>query len=116
MRIQSGGKTIDVPVSPDQVSVRELAVAPDRQAAGWLLEMPNCCTSYPSPLSLVIYRNGQSALLRLGGHGQAIWGWTFHRGSEQVAFYTATVHGDSRPGFLLARCTDGTFDRQLGRE
>jgi hypothetical protein len=34
-------------------------VAEDKQTVGWLIDYENCCTSYPIPLTLVIFRSGE---------------------------------------------------------
>ncbi len=114
--VQSGGKTRSIAKDPEQVSARSLAISPDRQSVAWLAEMPNCCTSYPVPLALVLYRPGQK-LIRLGGNGLAIWGWAFRQAGAQVAFYTGTVHGDYPPNYQLHDARSGRLvDTWVGRE
>jgi len=63
----------------------------DATTVGWLALYPNCCTSYPIPLALVIYRNGH--VLRRFKNSMAIWHWQFEAGGRQVAFEQETVHG-----------------------
>lgn len=105
--------------APDQVSIRALAVSPDRVSVGWLAEMPTCCTSYPVPLALVVYRTGLP-VLRLG-NGLAIWGWGFRERGSQVAFVSSPTHGDFpgtyqlydvRSGRLMATWTGRTGDQR----
>ncbi len=116
VQVQSGGKIKSLAKDPDQVSVQALVIAPDRQSVGWLVEMPNCCTSYPIPMTLVIHRAGQKPL-RLGGSGLAIWGWAFRTNGSQVGFYTGTVHGDYTPNFQLHDTrTVRLIDTWVGRE
>lgn len=91
--------------APDQVSIRALAVAPDRASVGWLAEMPNCCTSYPVPLALVVYRPGLP-MLRLG-NGMAIWGWGFRERGSQVAFVSSPTHGDFPGTYQLYEVRSG---------
>lgn len=104
-----------VPKEPNQVSARALAVAPDRLSAGWLVELPNCCTSYPIPMTLVIYRTGGLPLLRLGT-GQGIWAWAYREGGAQVAFYAAPTHGEAIYDYQLRDVRSGRLlDTWMGR-
>jgi hypothetical protein len=41
-----------------QVGFDAIQVAADQRAVGWVALFPNCCTSYPIPLALVVYSNG----------------------------------------------------------
>ena len=116
VQVQVGGKTMNLAQEPSQVSARALAISPDRQAVGWLVEAPNCCTSYPIPLTLMLLRPGAKAM-RLGANGLAIWGWAFRAGGAQVAFYTGPVHGDYIPNYQLHDVRTGRLiDTWIGRE
>ena len=44
---------------PNQVAFEKPAISPDGRAVGWLALYPNCCTSYPIPLKLMIYAGGK---------------------------------------------------------
>jgi hypothetical protein len=57
----------------------------------WLAEYPNCCTSYPIPLKLVIYTDG--SVRTFTGSGLPVWQWGFQAGGTQFAFEQETVHG-----------------------
>jgi hypothetical protein len=74
-------------------------IADDRRTVGWLVEVPNCCTSYPIPLSLVVYRGGR--VIRRFQPGQAIWDWQFLNAGNQVAFWIGPTHGEFVPHFEL---------------
>lgn len=103
-----------IPKEPSQVATRALAVAPDRRSAGWLVEVPNCCTSYPVPTTLILYRGGLP-LLRLAT-GQAIWGWRYHAGGRQVAFYAGPTHGEDIRNYQLCEVRSGRLiDNWMGR-
>jgi hypothetical protein len=52
---------------------------------------PNCCTSYPIPLALVVRVNGKERSFK--GTGLPVWRWCFENGSKRVAFEQETVHG-----------------------
>jgi hypothetical protein len=95
----------------DQVSFSSPQIADDRQTVGWLAEFPNCCTSYPIPLTLVIYRDGK--IIQQLKPGMMIVGWRFRAGGKQVAFCTNTVHGDSAPHCGCAMSTPPNFWRSL---
>jgi hypothetical protein len=87
-----GDRTI--PKEKDQVGASFIKVAEDRQTVGWAVEFDNCCTSYPIPLGLVIYKEGK-VRQRLNRGGQMIYDWNFLSSGREVAFCTGTVHGNS---------------------
>lgn len=92
LRIYTEDRREIVPVKDkDQVGFQQAAIAPDRRAVGWLALYPNCCTSYPIPLKLVIYTAGKT--LTLTGKDLPIWRWRFLSSGRQVAFEQETVHG-----------------------
>jgi hypothetical protein len=91
--VESGGQDKAVPREKDQVGSDVAKIAEDKKTVGWLAEYDNCCTSYPIPLTLVVYRDGR--VLRRLGTGQVIYDWRFWAGGGQVAFCSGTVHGDS---------------------
>jgi hypothetical protein len=74
-----------------QVGFDKVAISRDRRTIGWLAEYPNCCTSYPIPLALVLYSNGRTRTLT--GIGLPIWQWCFEADGKHVAFEQETVHG-----------------------
>src|SRR5262249_22074198 len=53
------GKPIVVALDSAQVGFQSIAIARDGRSVGWLALYPNCCTSYPIPLELVIYSGGR---------------------------------------------------------
>jgi hypothetical protein len=57
--VYSDAQEIQVPRAKDQVSGETPVVAPDHQTVGWSVNMPNCCTSYPIPTTLVIWKSGK---------------------------------------------------------
>jgi hypothetical protein len=76
----------------EQVGFDAPAISADGGTVGWLALFPNCCTSYPIPLALVIYRDGKVAR-RFKGNGMPVWTWRFEADGRQVAFEQETVHG-----------------------
>jgi len=75
----------------DQVGFDKVAISPDRRVVGWLALYPNCCTSYPIPLALVLYSNGKTRTFK--GNELPVWRWRFEADGKQVAFEQETVHG-----------------------
>jgi hypothetical protein len=97
--VYSDGKELQPPKEEDQVSCDYFAVAEDKQTAGWLVDYQNSSTSYPIPMTLVIYRSGK--VIRKISNGFVIGRWYFLDKGKQVAFYTNTVHGDRAPYYEL---------------
>ena len=95
---------------PDQTGFSTAAISADRTTVGWLALYPNCCTSYPVPLVLVIYRDGK--VLRTFKNSMAIWAWHFEAGGRQVAFEQESVHGHHGVHYELHDIDSG---RLLGR-
>jgi hypothetical protein len=93
-----------------QVGFDRAAISTDGRVVGWVALFPNCCTSYPIPLALVLYSNGKTRTLT--GIGLPIWRWCFEANGTQVAFEQETVHGglgvhyelrDTESGDLIAQ-------------
>jgi hypothetical protein len=110
------GKDIGIPKEKDQVRCDSPRVADDQQTAGWLVDYENCCTSYPVPLTLVVYRSGR--IIRRIQPGWMIFDWRFVEGAKKVALSSGTVHGmtfrslslyDARTGRRLDQW-EGSFE------
>jgi hypothetical protein len=107
--VYSNGSEYTVPMEKDQVDCSSVKVADDKRTVAWLvLEKPECCTNYPIPLSLVIYRN-RKVIQHIAGEPM-IWGWQFAKAGSQVALAVGPQHGeigvhfelhDARTGRLL---------------
>jgi hypothetical protein len=81
-----------VPKEKDQVDTSSIKVADNRKTVGWTVRFDNCCTSYPIPLVIAIYKDGK---VRQRLHsGLMIYDWNFVEGGKQVAFCSGTVHGN----------------------
>jgi hypothetical protein len=89
--VTSSGRTLIQPKERDQVQIDKIAISPDGGSAGWLALFPNCCTSYPIPLKLVVYSGGKRHTFT--GNELPVWRWLFTGGGKQVAFEQETVHG-----------------------
>jgi hypothetical protein len=93
--VGSDGKDLKPPKEKGQVSSDSASIADDKETVGWLVKFPNCCTSYPIAMTLVIWRSGR--IVRRFGNGMLIANWHFVAGGKQAAFSTNTVHGDFAP-------------------
>lgn len=92
----SGGERIVVAKSDrkwadeKQVGFQNIAISRDGTAVGWVDLYPNCCTSYPVPILLEVYKAGKRHTF---DPAIAPWHWCFVDGSARVAAISSTVHG-----------------------
>ena len=86
-------KEIVLDMEPEQVGFDDIKISPDGRRVGWLALYPNCCTSYPLPLTLDIFSDNKK--ITLNGVGLPIWKWSFNDSGQQVTFYQDTTHGGS---------------------
>jgi len=92
LRIQrANGRAVVIPLDSAQVEYDRIAISKDGRSVGWLALYPNCCTSYPIPLKLVVYSRGRARTF--DGTGLPVWRWHFAAAGRQVAFKQETVHG-----------------------
>jgi hypothetical protein len=103
--VHDDGREEIIPKEKNQVDCTATKIAEDGRTAGWLIQSENCCTSYPIPLTLVIYRDGE--IIRRFAPGQSIWDWRFLKGGSQVAFWIGPMHGDFTPHFELHGVVSG---------
>jgi hypothetical protein len=94
----------------DQASFDKVQISPDGRAVGWLALFPNCCTSYPIPLKLVILVNGEQRTFK--GNGLPIWKWCFWEEGKQVAWEQETVHGGQGVHYELRDIASGELSGQ----
>ena len=90
------GAEVLPPMDKDQVGGSSASISRDRQAAGWLADYDNCCSSDPISLGLMVYRP-QKPLLKLHGDGRGIFNWDFVAGGKQVALFQDYAHFGSSP-------------------
>ncbi len=100
----------------EQVGLEQAAVSSDQSAVGWLATYPNCCTSYPVPLKLMVFSGGQ---LRVFAPNELpVWYWAFRNGSREVCYQQETVHGGFGVRYELREVTTGKllahFEPQQG--
>lgn len=91
------GKEIVPRRLPTQTAFSDPRIAPNGRAVGWLVEYPNCCTSYDIPLKLAVLNSGR--VRHLFGGSQMIWDWDFKDDGRNVAYSTGPTHGGA------AECT-----------
>jgi len=102
--VDSSGKDVVPPKEKDQVSCSDAKVSPDKQTAGWLVDYENCCTSYPIPLTLVLYRDGK--VIQHLAPGQMIYDWHFWK-NDEVAVSDGPTHNPSGPQIHLYNIRTG---------
>jgi hypothetical protein len=87
--VDAAGRDTAFPKEQGQVAVDSPDLSQDGQSAGWLIEEDNCCTSYPIPTRLLIYKNHKK---RIVGTGQMVYDWCFIKGGREVALSAGPVH------------------------
>jgi len=103
--VEASGREVLAPKVKDQVSAGDPKLAEDAQTAGWLVNFENCCTSYPIPLTLVIFRDGR--IRREIRPGLMIYDWDFRESGGNVALCQGTTHGNVVPNCVLYRALTG---------
>jgi len=99
------GSSIPLPQFRYQVEIKRTAVSADGKRVGWLVDMPNCCTSYAIPMLLVIFSDGE--IEQVFSEGQAIFDWAFVRKGSAVSYYTEVLHGSDFKSFFLRDTRNG---------
>ncbi len=106
---RASGQTAEAPRMSDQVGFDAPRVSTDGRYVGWTALYPNCCTSYPIPLALIILST-ENRLHRIVG-GQSIFSWCFVPSKNAVASRHGPLHGPNDETFELRRITDGVLLR-----
>lgn len=107
----SAGERIVVPKSDrkwadeQQAGFEDIAISRDGTAVGWVAYYPNCCTSYPVPILLEVYRAGRRHTF---DPAIAPWHWCFVDGSASIAAISTTVHGPQHEVIELWDVSTGT--------
>ena len=109
--ITSGGKSIAPPKDSGQVGFESALVSDDRRSVGWLALYPNCCTTYPIPLKLVVRTPGRVRVF--DGSGFPIWRWAFIDDAKLIAYRQAPVHGDAPAHYELRDLETGKLIDQF---
>jgi hypothetical protein len=96
---RTDGSSIALPQFRYQVEIEATRVSDDGKRVGWLVDLPNCCTSYPVPILLVIFKD--RVVEKVTEVGQCIFDWAFVRHGTAVSYYQSTLHGTDYRGFTL---------------
>lgn len=92
------------------VDTGDPVLAEDKQTLGWTVEYENCCTSYPIPTVLVLYRAGN--IIQRLQNGQMIWNWRFWNRGDQIVLQTGPTHGDQCAYYLRDAETGRVLDEK----
>lgn len=90
---------------PEQEGFARPRRTPDAAQMGWLATTSNCCTSYPLPTVLVVWRAGQP-VRRFAGE-LTIWDWRFWADDTEVIYRQSAPHGISSVIYARRRLSDG---------
>jgi hypothetical protein len=105
--VASDGRTIVIPKREEEIGFDKVAISPDGSAVGWVGRRENCCTSYPIPTRLEVYRAGER--LTFAGNDLPVFTWKFVDGGRRVAFHQETVHGGHGVHFEIRDLTSGAL-------
>ncbi|HEY9024861.1 MAG TPA: hypothetical protein VIP05_11220 [Burkholderiaceae bacterium] len=106
LAIERDGRHLQAPrTEPGQEGFEQVRVSPDGRTVGWVARMPNCCTSYPVPLVLVLFRDGR--VIRRFDEAPPIWHWAFSHDGREVVTQQAVTHGPEYFHFARRRISDG---------
>lgn len=97
--VYSNGAAKTIPPEQQQVGCEDISVAGDEHTVGWSVLVENCCTSYPIPTAVVVYRKGKKAVI---WPGQMIHEWHFIGRGERLAVLSGPVHGYAARANLYA--------------
>jgi hypothetical protein len=95
----SNGREIAPRKDSAQVGFDKVAISADGRIVGWLALYPNCCTTYPVPLKLVLLAGGTERAI--SGNDLPLWQWSFTPDGQRVALRQAPVHGTAGTHFEL---------------
>ena len=111
------GRTIIPARDTAQVGFAAPAISANHRRIGWLALYPNCCTSYPIPLRLVVRTDETERVF--DGSGLPVWRWAFVDDGRRVAFRQTPVHGDAPAHYELRDIDTGklvaAYDDSLER-
>ncbi|HEX4683126.1 MAG TPA: hypothetical protein VH277_10470 [Gemmatimonadaceae bacterium] len=92
--VTSRGRRITPRKIGDQTEFDAPRISADRKSVGWLAVHPNCCTTYPIPIELVVLSGGKQHVFR--GADLATWHWAFSPDGKRVVLEQGPVHGTRR--------------------
>jgi hypothetical protein len=91
--VLSNQHTISPARASDQVAFEQVSLSSDRRVVGWVGLYPNCCTTYPIPMNLVLLRvdGGRTVIAT----DMTVWQWGFAPDGRSVVIRQAPLHGDA---------------------
>ena len=111
------GKTPDL-----QAEAGVPRIAADGKTVAWTVSFPDCCASYPSPLELVVYRDGVIQQ-RIQPARHPVYDWAFAAEPDRAVLYGTLPHGEpdtvcelvsTRTGKQIALWEAGSGDKVPG--
>lgn len=112
LSLKQAGRTIRAPKTEhEQEGFWQPRVSADGRTVGWVAETANCCTSYPLPTVLVLYRGGK--VIRRFPEVPPIWEWQFGPGPDEVVTRQAYPHGQEYFTYSRLRISDGKLLAQF---
>lgn len=103
--VLSTNRILRLPRDSSQVAFGHVALSRDGRTVGWVALYPNCCTSYPIPLELVLL--GADGHRTVISNGSPIWQWTFSANGRNAVIRQAPVHGDAPEHYELHEIATG---------
>jgi hypothetical protein len=100
------GSQFAAPMFGEQVGFQQPRISSNGKNVGWLALYPNCCTSYPIPLRLVVLDQSRR-LHTFEGIELAIFKWCFLPQSTSVAYMQTVVHGSNFEHFEVRSISSG---------
>ena len=95
--VSEGGKDSVIDPETDAVGIDAVAVADDKQTAGWLVLYQERDDHGPigSPFAgkLVVWRDGR--IIRTFEADPTFWSWAFEQNGSQVAYHVGPTHGET---------------------
>ena len=97
---------------PKQVGCDHITVARDGRTVGWSVLAENCCTSYSTPIAVVVFHNRKQTVIL---PGQMVWEWRFLNDGKRVAVLSGPVHGDATIAVLYDANDGKALERWSGK-
>ena len=102
------GTRFSAPVLGEQVGFQQPRISSNGKNVGWLALYPNCCTSYPVPLGLVVLDESRR-MHTFDGIRMAVFKWCFLPDSASVAYMQTVVHGSDFEHFEARSISGGSL-------
>lgn len=87
-----------------------IQLADDGRTLGWTVDVENCCTSYPIPLEVVVFRGGN---VLHSFQERVAWKWMFLPGSKQIAIVWGATHGPEVGDYQLYDIASGELQAEV---